>query len=428
MSDCINTSDLSAYVDGELSAERMSAVRRHVEACPSCARTVAQLQLLRAYLQQVPDVELPRPVQWRRAAAGKMCEVWDCARLRPQLSALLDGELSDKATEAALSHLDTCSDCLREYELLRVMQGLFAAVPSVEPPPDLKERIWARIRTDQAASRSAEMPWRWRWAAGAAAAVAAAAGIVLALVLGPLRPANENIGPLPSVAPQVAATLRTPAEPLVPSEIPSAASEVTTPSAETVRPASVARRDTTAPAGMRSVHHAPRATSGRRRTREPETAVAVAPIASAPTLRAPADGGPVTPTRPEATVIATRPAVPAEPADVAPELARLPDVPLATAPPVEPSKPVPPPVETIGPTEHEPVIALAEVPPLKPAEEPPKRDRPHAPRPPKPARNGVLLAKASPDEAKARIARSAAILKEKFGRINGAGESGVLQF
>lgn len=426
MSDCINASDLSAYVDGELSAARMAEVRRHVQACASCARTVAELRLVKACLRQVPDVELPRPVKWRRAAAGEMCEVWDCARLRPQLSALLDGELSDRATEAALSHLDACLDCLREYELLRAMQSLLAAVPPAEPPPDLETRIWARIRTDQVASRFAEMPWRWRrWAAGAAAA-ALAAGIVLALVLNPFRPASENIGPSPSVAPQLAAALQAPAEPPVPSDMPSAASEVTMPSDETARPAP-AGRSTPAAYRTRPLYRR-RVTSGQRRTREPETAVAKAPVTSAQASPVPAGDGPVTATQPEATVIVTRPAIRTEAADVAPEPASGLDVPVATSPPIEPAKPVPPPVETIGPRGHEPVIALAEVPPLKPAAEPPERDRPHAPRPPKPARNGVLLAKASPDEAKARIARSAAILKEKFGKARGTGESGVLQF
>ncbi len=426
MNSCIETSDLSAYVDGELSAARMAAVERHLETCATCARTVAELRLLRAYLQQVPDVELPRPVEWRRAANGNVGPAWDCATLRPQLSALLDGELSDKATESALAHLDTCSDCLREYELLRTMQGLLAAVPSAEPPSDLKERIWARIRADQAALRFAEMPWRWRrWAVGAAAA-ALAAGIVLVLVLSPFKPANENIGPLPSVAPRLATALQVPEEPTMPSGMPSEAPEVTIPSAEAVQPTSTGRNATVA-ARTGPIYHARRGASGRRLTREAETTVAMAPVVSVSAHHAPAGTEPVPTVRPEAPVIVARPATPA-PADVTPELAGGPDVPVATSLPIETAKPVPPPVETIEPTGHGPVTALEEVPPLKPAEEPSKSDKPHAPRPPKPARNGVLLAKASPDEAKARIARSVAILKEKFGSASGGGESGILQF
>ena len=60
MNDCQNLeADLSALIDGELSAERQTDVIEHIDSCPACARRVAELQRLAAGINAMPKLKPP---------------------------------------------------------------------------------------------------------------------------------------------------------------------------------------------------------------------------------------------------------------------------------------------------------------------------------------------------------------------------------
>jgi hypothetical protein len=70
----------------------------------------------------------------------------NCRGCRESLSALLDGALPPPVREQAEAHLAQCPGCREALEELRRTLEHLHAVPPVEPPPWLAERIMARVR------------------------------------------------------------------------------------------------------------------------------------------------------------------------------------------------------------------------------------------------------------------------------------------
>ena len=83
------------------------------------------------------------------------------------ISALLDGELAPAARAAAEAHLAECSACAAEYEQTAAVRSAVRALPPVDPPFGLIERMLL-AETPAAAPRGRRPPL---WLAGAAAAV-----------------------------------------------------------------------------------------------------------------------------------------------------------------------------------------------------------------------------------------------------------------
>lgn len=67
-----------------------------------------------------------------------------CAAYEEQISALLDGETTDKEKAEILAHLETCPGCRTYYEELAAIDEAFSV--SVSAPSGLKENIMAAIR------------------------------------------------------------------------------------------------------------------------------------------------------------------------------------------------------------------------------------------------------------------------------------------
>lgn len=57
------------------------------------------------------------------------------------LTALLDGELSAERRDEVQAHLSSCPACAAERDLLATALGRVAAVPPVEPGPDLRRKV-----------------------------------------------------------------------------------------------------------------------------------------------------------------------------------------------------------------------------------------------------------------------------------------------
>lgn len=78
----------------------------------------------------------------------------DCAKIREQLVAYLDEELSPQEKAACESHLETCPLCRKEKEILECTWQLLDAIPSTEPSPVFRARFWERVRQE-------EQSWFW---------------------------------------------------------------------------------------------------------------------------------------------------------------------------------------------------------------------------------------------------------------------------
>jgi negative regulator of sigma E activity len=130
-----------------------------------------------------------------------------CDKIRPRLTAYLDGELADDHGSVVRGHLRECAACrqvARDEAALR--DGLRALAP-VDPPPSLWAGVQARLAAEEVADARAPR-WRravarWvRWARArwtptmpqlAVASAAAAAAIALLTLRGPR--ADEPAGP-----------------------------------------------------------------------------------------------------------------------------------------------------------------------------------------------------------------------------------------
>jgi anti-sigma factor RsiW len=87
--DCVTPQELSAYLDGELAADRTAAVREHIARCAACRDEVSRLEAVSETLDLLegaePDVYFaPR---LKRLAAGRRRSGWPGRALVPAAAA-----------------------------------------------------------------------------------------------------------------------------------------------------------------------------------------------------------------------------------------------------------------------------------------------------------------------------------------------------
>jgi len=73
----------------------------------------------------------------------------DHEELRERLSAYLEADLDPSERARIEEHLAGCPDCRREYRELRHTVDLLRGLPSPDPPPDLADRVIARLRAGE---------------------------------------------------------------------------------------------------------------------------------------------------------------------------------------------------------------------------------------------------------------------------------------
>ena len=73
----------------------------------------------------------------------------DHEELRERLSAYLEADLDASERARVEEHLAGCLDCRREYRELRHMVDLLRGLPAADPPPDLADRVIARLRAGE---------------------------------------------------------------------------------------------------------------------------------------------------------------------------------------------------------------------------------------------------------------------------------------
>jgi anti-sigma-K factor RskA len=80
-----------------------------------------------------------------------MSGVGDHRRWRAELAAYLLGSLEAEETEALEGHLDACQRCRDELRWLQpAIDMIGESVPQLEPPPGLRARLMAEVRSDAA--------------------------------------------------------------------------------------------------------------------------------------------------------------------------------------------------------------------------------------------------------------------------------------
>jgi hypothetical protein len=119
-----------------------------------------------------------------------------CDRIRPELSARLDGETSPTVTAALDDHLASCSEC-RNYE--RDLKKVRAAlrVQAAESVPDLAATVMDRVQRDGHRARRLD---EWKTRARTAAVAAAVAALLLAGVTTPWRNELADIAAAQEIA------------------------------------------------------------------------------------------------------------------------------------------------------------------------------------------------------------------------------------
>jgi anti-sigma factor RsiW len=108
----------------------------------------------------------------------------DDRHLGDDLSALLDGELTTRAADAARAHLAVCGACSRELAAVGQARSWVRSLPPVEPPAGLYERLRAGPAADV-------VPLRPRRVGVAVLATSAAASLVLLGLASPQEPATS---------------------------------------------------------------------------------------------------------------------------------------------------------------------------------------------------------------------------------------------
>ena len=96
-----------------------------------------------------------------------------CDRIRENLSAYVDGELSAEEAQAVRVHLDACGACRGEYEAIRRVSEMVKRLPRTKAPEYLAADVVQRIHGD----RRHDVKGRWVrivWPVAAAACIALA--------------------------------------------------------------------------------------------------------------------------------------------------------------------------------------------------------------------------------------------------------------
>lgn len=97
----------------------------------------------------------------------------NCDKALAQISAELDGMLSEAEHAELLAHLDTCADCRRVYAALWDVDAMLPET-QLDPPPALHDAVMREVRADAARKQQKK-----RWLPVAVIGVAAAAAFVL---------------------------------------------------------------------------------------------------------------------------------------------------------------------------------------------------------------------------------------------------------
>jgi hypothetical protein len=130
-------------------------------------------------------------MMWNERGLNRSQEVYgECAVVRSEFSAYLDGAVSGVEMAAISAHLESCRACAKDFEVLREMQRSLVELGSAQPPMGLQARLRATLAAERERGthlpvhrrmlsvwRSSLAPMAFRVSGGLAAAVLLAGGL-----------------------------------------------------------------------------------------------------------------------------------------------------------------------------------------------------------------------------------------------------------
>jgi anti-sigma factor RsiW len=166
----VSTEELSALLDGELSAEDEVRARQHLAYCSTCSAEYALSVRLDEELRQPPALA--------------------CEEVLELLSAGIDRETSEGEQAAAQRHLTDCRDCRASVQTWSTFSSAIKALPVIAPSARIDDAIYAIAR-----SRRTYRPAPVRGIATRAliAVTAVFAIVVASLGTGGARPQNALV-------------------------------------------------------------------------------------------------------------------------------------------------------------------------------------------------------------------------------------------
>jgi anti-sigma factor (TIGR02949 family) len=108
-----------------------------------------------------------------------------CADVTGLLSPYLDGAVTGTEMQGLQGHLESCAECMREYQMLRQTQQLLTSMGRVQQPADLGLKLRLAISREAAETRRPQFEGLWMRMENAVNAfmVPATAGLVCALLI-----------------------------------------------------------------------------------------------------------------------------------------------------------------------------------------------------------------------------------------------------
>lgn len=188
---------LFSYLDGRLDEDLRRDIQAHLERCGSCSEELAAMRAMTCALQQAGQGDLAVTAEGER---------YGCPRT-DELTVYAGQEDSHPSAESewVTRHLDTCSRCQHEIDLVRLMT-LQLSEPSGSVTPEslvaqVEERLMARVRQGRdvdhriaAQSRlpSLSLSFLWRAALGVGCATVVAVWGIMQLQSGQVPVAKRS--------------------------------------------------------------------------------------------------------------------------------------------------------------------------------------------------------------------------------------------
>jgi len=138
--------DLSAYLDGELSAPAQEGVNIHLKECETCLESFKALNATNRLLSKAFELPSEQVVDLWSGVNSRLNA--DCALIDNELSAYLDQEVVTLRHRAITKHLTDCQNCRDEFSHLSAVGDLIRESYKPDMPADMN--LWPGIKSKMA--------------------------------------------------------------------------------------------------------------------------------------------------------------------------------------------------------------------------------------------------------------------------------------
>ncbi len=135
--------DLSAYLDGELTAAAQEGVKDHLRDCESCMADFKQLNATNGLLAK--GLELPESVTVDIWTAVKARLNEDCALISTELSSFVDQQVPQARHTAITAHLFECTNCRTQFDSMTKVGELIREAYQPDFPDNFD--LWPSIKS-----------------------------------------------------------------------------------------------------------------------------------------------------------------------------------------------------------------------------------------------------------------------------------------